>query len=243
VESVEVLPGVRVTAGLALHLVEEATLVIGDLHLGYEAAMEEAGVALPRMNQTLIRQRLEALLDAYRPERVVVNGDFKHDFAKNLAEEWVGVAQILELLKARCTPVLVRGNHDNFLMTIAESRGVELRDRFEAGGFTFVHGHEDVDVAGPVVIGHEHPAVKLRDEIGAVLSLPAFVVTDDVIVLPAFSPLALGVDVASYPYLSPILNRHDLADGRVYAVDEGEGVLPFGRVADLKRARASLVLK
>ncbi len=92
-------------------------------------------------------------------------------------------------------------------------------------------------------MGHEHPAVKLKDELGAVLSVPAFLVTERLMVLPAFSPLALGVDVSSYPYLSPILNRTPIDDARVIGVDEKEGLLDFGHVDGLKSMRAALLMK
>src|SRR3972149_6628188 len=40
-------------------------------------------------------------------------------------------------------PVLVRGNHDNYLMQILAKKGLDLLRKFECGGFTFVHGHDD----------------------------------------------------------------------------------------------------
>jgi len=85
--------------------------------------------------------------------------------------------------------------------------------------------------------------VKLRDSLGATVSVPAFLVAERVIVLPAFSPLALGVDVASYPYLSPILNGIDVDVARVIGIDEKEGLLEFGRVGELPEADASLLLR
>jgi len=75
------------------------------------------------------------------------------------------------------------------------------------------------------------------------VSVPAFIISDRLVVLPAFSPLALGVDVSSYPYLSPILNRMDIDDARVIGVDEKEGLLDFGRVRDLRQVRAALLMK
>src|SRR5206468_5089246 len=76
-------------------------------------------------------------------------------------------------------------------------------------------------------------------DLGATVSVPAFLVAERVIVLPAFSPLALGVDVASYPYLSPILNGIDVDEARVIGIDEKGGLLEFGRVAGLQIGRAS----
>ncbi len=173
----------------------------------------------------------------------MIAGDFKHEFSRNLTDEWVEIKQVLRFLRERTEPVVVRGNHDNFLATILGDLRIPLHDRYDLGGCTFVHGHEDVQALGTIVIGHEHPAVKLRDTLGATVSVPAFLVADRLVVLPAFSPLALGVDVASYPYLSPILNRTDVEAARVIGIDEKEGLLDFGRVADLQEEQASLLLR
>ena len=233
----EVLPGVLATRDYALWLPSHRVLAISDLHLGYEGAMQEAGVAIPRRQKGIMLERLERLLDRFAPETVVVDGDFKHEFSRNLEDEWKDVQDVLDLLYRRTVPVLVRGNHDNYLMQILAKKGLTLHRKFEVGGFTFVHGHDDPGVSGPLVLGHEHPAGKLRDDLGAVLSLPAFVVQSDVILLPAFSPLALGVDVTDRPKMSPLLQDRDLSDARVYGIDDEIGLLEFGRIRDLERVQ------
>jgi len=237
VDEKEVLPGVVATREYALWFPAEKAIAISDLHLGYEGALQEAGVAIPRRQKGVMLERLGRLLDRYAPEKVIVNGDFKHEFSRNLEDEWKDVQDVLDFLNRRTVPVLVRGNHDNYLMQILSRKGLDLHRKVEFGGFTFVHGHDDPGVSGPLVLGHEHPAVKLRDTLGAVLSLPAFVVGADVILLPAFSPLALGVDVTERPKMSPLLQDRDLSDARVFAVDDAEGLLEFGRVRDLERVQ------
>jgi hypothetical protein len=235
VDATQVLPGVYVTRDYALWLERERTLAISDLHLGFEGAMQEAGVAIPRRQKGVMLGRLDRLLTKYEPEKVLVNGDFKHEFSRNLEEEWKDVQDVLDFLHQRTVPVVVRGNHDNYLMTILSKKGLDLHRKVELGGYTFVHGHDDPGVSGPLVLGHEHPAVKLRDDVGAVFSLPAFVVQDDLILLPAFSPLALGVDVTERPKLSPLLRDRDLSDARVIAIDDATGLMDFGRVRNLER--------
>jgi hypothetical protein len=242
-DRLEVAKGIEVTRDHALLLRDERTAVISDLHLGFEGALAEQGVSIPRFQRRVILERLGALLDRSKAERVVVAGDFKHEFSRNLVDEWVEVKQVLRFIRERAEPVLVRGNHDNFLATILGDLRLTLHERADIGGVTIVHGHEDVSTLTPIVMGHEHPAVKLRDELGAVVSVPAFLVTPRLVVLPAFSPLALGVDVSSYPYLSPILNRTPIEDARVIGVDEKEGLLDFGRVRELRDLRATLLMK
>ncbi|MBO4797229.1 MAG: hypothetical protein J5494_00405, partial [Candidatus Methanomethylophilaceae archaeon] len=56
VRSIEILPGVRITSDRCLILDEGPTMVLGDLHLGYERALENEGVYLPRINTDSIRE-------------------------------------------------------------------------------------------------------------------------------------------------------------------------------------------
>ena len=242
-DELEVAPGLWATRHFALWLKEEGAVAISDVHLGFEAALAEQGVSIPRFQRREVLGRLARLLDAYEPEKLIIAGDFKHEFSKNLPDEWVEIKQVLRFLQQRTEPIVVRGNHDNYLATILGDLRMTLHDRYDLGGCTFVHGHEDVQALGTIVMGHEHPAVKLRDPLGATVSVPAFLIAERVVVLPAFSPLALGVNVASYPYLSPLLNRIDVDAARVVGIDEKEGLLDFGRVSDLVAADASLLLR
>jgi len=243
VDELEVAPGLWATRHFALWLKEEGAVAISDLHLGFEAALAEQGVSIPRFQRREVLGRLARLLDVYEPEKLIIAGDFKHEFSKNLPDEWVEIKQVLRFLQQRTETIVVRGNHDNYLATILGDLRMTLHDRYDLGGCTFVHGHEDVQALGTIVMGHEHPAVKLRDPLGATVSVPAFLIAERVVVLPAFSPLALGVNVASYPYLSPLLNRIDVDAARVVGIDEKEGLLDFGRVSDLVAADASLLLR
>src|SRR5439155_40496 len=214
-----------------------------DRHARQQDAVIHNHLPIPRFQRRVILERLGQMFDRTKAEQVVIAGDFKHEFSKNLVDEWVEVKQVLRFIRDRAKPVLVRGNHDNYLATILGDLNLPLNARAEVGGYTIVHGHEEVSTLHPIIMGHEHPAVKLKDELGATVSVPAFLVTERLVVLPAFSPLALGVDVSSYPYLSPILNRTPIDDARAIGVDEKEGLLDFGPVSRLKSIRGALLMK
>src|SRR5205809_6942975 len=160
------------------------------------------------------------MLDRGKAEKVVIAGDFKHEFSKNLVDEWVEVKQVLRFLKERVTPILVRGNHDNYLATILGDLNLTLHPRADLGGYTIVHGHEEVSTLHPIIMGHEHPAVKLKDELGAVVSVPAFLATDRLTVLPGLRPLALRRDVPCYPYRSPLPQRTPIHDAPVLGLGD-----------------------
>ncbi len=242
-DSLRVSGNVEVVRERALVLRDEGLAAIADLHLGYEGVLHHQGVSIPRKQKAFILDSLARLIERCSPETILVNGDFKHNFSRNLEEEWLEVKDVLRFLRDRTKLVVVRGNHDNFLATILHDMDIDLRRSYKAGNFTFAHGHWDIKNRGPVVIGHEHPALKLRDAVGAVVSLPAFVIGDEVIVLPAFSPLALGADVSSYPYLSPLLRNRSIDNARVLGVDDGEGVMDFGTVASVRDRSVSLLMK
>lgn len=231
---IEISPGIEITKDYALYLEEERTAVIADLHLGYEGVLHEQGVSIPRFQKKIMLDHLRNILDSLNPKTILVNGDFKHEFSRNLREEWNEVSEVLDFLEKRAEVLLTRGNHDNFLKTILSKRGLDLPTKLKLGGMTFVHGHEDFTIEGKCVIGHEHPSLKLKDEIGATINLPCFLVSSKIIVLPAFSPLAYGSDVSSYPYLSPVLNKMSLEDAKVYALDDKIGLLDFKRLRDLE---------
>ncbi len=240
-DKVEVADGVWASRHYALFVEQEDMAVVSDVHLGYEGAMREEGVALPVIQKEIVLERLQGVLDQFDPARLLVNGDFKHTFDRNLEDEWNEVLNVLDFLAGRVEPLMVRGNHDNFLMTILARRDLPLQPRVELGGYTFAHGHAVTKVKGRMVLGHEHPAVKLRDAVGGTVSRHCFLASDDLMLLPAFSPLAGGVDVTSSDWLSPALQGADLAGSSVVAIDDREGLLDFGAVGDVRRARPSLV--
>ena len=240
-ERFEVSDGIYLTNDYALFLDESRTIIIADLHLGYEGAMQSEGISFPKYQKEVMVNRLENIVRKFRPERIVVNGDFKHEFSKNLRQEWREVEEVLNFLLERVDVILVRGNHDNFLMTIVSAKGVTFENHITIDGITLTHGHKefrkDEDI---LVIGHEHPSLKLRDEIGASIKLPCFLFheTERIIVLPAFSPLASGTDVTTTmqkDFLSPMLQNVDVDDLRIFALTE-IGLLEFGRLRGIIRA-------
>src|SRR2546429_8310389 len=133
-DRIEVAKGVEATRGFALLLREERALVIADLRLGFEGALAEQGVSIPRFQRRVILERLGKMLDRNKAEQVVIAGDFKHEFSKNLVDEWVEVKQVLRFLKDRVKPILVRGNHDNYLATILGDLHLPLDNRADIGG-------------------------------------------------------------------------------------------------------------
>ncbi|MEM4293805.1 MAG: metallophosphoesterase [Thermoplasmata archaeon] len=197
---IEISDGIFLSEHRGVFLKNLSTCVISDLHIGLESGL--LGIEMDVHIQEM-EERIGKLLERYRPEKFVINGDLKHTFSRNLDEEWRGVPRILDYLSEIVEVWIVRGNHDNFLLSITSKKNVKFAERFEQKNFVFLHGHKEfsVEIGKIYVLGHEHPAVKLSDRVGGYLKMPVFLWKENsFLVLPAFSPWTYG---------------HDLADGEV----------------------------
>jgi putative SbcD/Mre11-related phosphoesterase len=237
--------GIILSKEHALYIREDDTLAVADLHLGYEASLQAERVAIPRFQLDQMLGMLDRALKKYKPERIIINGDLKHGFGRNLGQEWDEVETLLDRLE-NLEMVVIRGNHDNYLKTILAKRNIDLVEHYilPSGKAEFVHGHKLAKRKAKLrIYGHEHPVVRLRDDIGALVTLPCFLYdeSNNFIVMPAFSPLASGTNVASPTenYMIDELKGLDLDSASVYAIGE-DGLLDFGELANIKDIPESL---
>ena len=190
-EEVELLPG-----GAAF-LKDEETLLVADLHLGCEASLEYEGFSVPRLQTERVRNSLFEMMEITHPKRLVVVGDLKHNFDRNLDQEWADVTAFVESITGKVDIEVVRGNHDNYLGMILSKSGVQLNSEASVGDFRILHGHKGSVEGGPAIMGHLHPSLGLREGVGPRLKQPCFLYHPDehILILPAMSILAGGVDV------------------------------------------------
>ncbi len=209
--------------------------VISDVHLGFENVLQMRGVAIPRLQIEEVISKVRRIISKYNLRKLIIAGDFKHEFSKNLPYEWEDVKAFLKAVEDVEISV-VRGNHDNYLAAILADYGVELKEYEIIPGtdVRVVHGHREVEFE-KVVMGHEHPAVRIRVR-GGVYTFPCYLVADDTkLVLPAFSPLMTGSNVLQGDFLSPLLRKASKIE--VFAVEEE--VFYLGTVEQLKNALKS----
>ncbi|EEB74789.1 metallophosphoesterase [Thermococcus sp. AM4] len=213
-----------------------STLLVADLHVGFEAAMAEEGNYVPSLLRKMVAD-LRSLLLAGKFRRLVINGDLKHSFVpvrrerRELRAFFEGIEGLVDEI------ILVRGNHDVGITWLREL-GVEIVDSLELAGWTVLHGHR-LEEGERFIIGHEHPAIRLRDEVGASVKVPIFLRGDELIVLPAFSPWAYGNDVTR-EIVSPFLRKFETDSMRVIVPLENE-LLDFGELGKLKKTLRALL--
>jgi putative SbcD/Mre11-related phosphoesterase len=224
---------------------DERALVVADYHAGIEAGLRyERGVEL-RSDADGRRERLCALRDRISPDRVVVVGDLVHRIGDPGQGEHDEVERLLDALAVPLT--LVPGNHDGGVadaydrIEVADSGGLRL------GNVGFVHGHTwpDRAVLGAetVCMGHEHPQVRLEDEVGGGRAEKAWLrgrlrpepfadhfgvapeslgwTTPELVVFPAFNDRSGGtwINVDGQTFLSPFLPDGLADDAEAYLLD------------------------
>jgi len=223
-------------------------LVISDVHLGLEGSVTSKGGYVPKFQLDEIIEDLENAKKETKASRILVNGDLKNEFNKNYYSEKKEVDQFLkELKKLFDEVIIVEGNHDNFLDEIVGKNGLEIKPRYVENSILFTHGHkdpDDVDKFETVVIGHEHPALSLEDEIGVVEKVDSLVYGKTkngvrIIVLPAFSSISNGTRINETPQqelLSPVLRNHvDLGSMKAVAVSRDAGVFEFPELSKINQ--------
>lgn len=235
----EISKGVEIM-DLCLYLRKEKTLVLADIHMGYEEALNKQGILVPRFQYAETVKRLEALLKGFEIKKIIINGDLKHEFGTISETEWRHTIGILDFLFKHCRKIiLIKGNHDTILGPIAKKRGLEVKRNYVVGKIMILHGDkiptgEKFDSMKRLIIAHEHPAVSLHKD-GRLEKFKCFLKgkwkKKELIVMPSFNLVTEGTDVLKEKVLSPFLKKN-LDDFQVFIVSEG--VFGFGTVKDIR---------
>jgi putative SbcD/Mre11-related phosphoesterase len=223
----------------------ERALVVADYHAGIEAGLRREGVELPGRGDER-RESLVSLVDRERPDRLVLLGDLGDAIGRPGREEREEIEGLFAALPAGLPVTLAKGNHDGevdeTLAGVDQPLDVTPGHGARLGSVGFVHGHTwpspDVLAAETVCVGHEHPVVRLEDDVGGRrverVWLRGELVADpfeefhdadldvdgELVVFPAFNDLSGGtwVNVEGQEFLSPFLPA-GLGDGQAYLLD------------------------
>jgi putative SbcD/Mre11-related phosphoesterase len=153
---------------LDLSLEVEDHLIISDLHLGYEEALNYQGIMIPKFQYPKIIKRIGEIHSRTDCEKVIINGDLKHEFGKISRQEWKETLKFIDYLKERFEEIiLIKGNHDPLTPIIANKTDLDVYPRYSTGNFVVMHGDKIPDnwddiKEENIIIGHEHPAVGVR---------------------------------------------------------------------------------
>ena len=157
----------------------ERVLVIADLHIGIESDLDVHGVHIPSQTRGRV-DRVVACIEAGRPDLVLLLGDVKHSVPLTTRQEYREIPALFEEIRSRVPLRLVPGNHDGGIERfLREGELLPMRGAL-IDGIGYLHGHTypDPSLLGHLlVIGHHHPMVSLRDEVGCALRDRAYLLT------------------------------------------------------------------
>lgn len=192
-------------------------LVVSDLHSGIESLMLEKGALFPRIINKKMLDDLLILQEISKTRVLIINGDVKHEFSKELAEIFDLKNFFRKLKEFWEEIIIVKGNHDFFIENIAFSLRIPVFKRINIRNrFVITHGDKYYDdfKKRTFIIGNEHPFLKIRE---LNIEKPVFLVNRYLIVLPAFNTFLKGNNILNKSFLSPYFDYLE-GDERVFNV-------------------------
>lgn len=215
-------PGTIDVAGLActldpsgaIHLADERTLLVADLHFEKGSSRARRGFLLPPYDTRATLDALVRVVERYAPRRIVALGDSFHDVQ---GPDRLGAVErdvLASLARARDW-LWITGNHDR---SVCASLGGEVVDEWALNGV--VLRHEPASGAMAEMAGHLHPAAKVVLR-GRSVRRRCFIEDGTRLILPAFGAYAGGLNVCD-PAFAPLFPRgftaHVIGESRIFRI-------------------------
>lgn len=159
---------------------ENRLLIVADLHFGIEADLAAHGMHF-RSRSTDRLERLMKIIDLADPDQLVLLGDIKHSIPSLTRQEYIELPHILETLRNRIPLKIFPGNHDIGIESYLQKTELQPKEGAILDGVGYLHGHmyPSPCLAGHLmIIGHHHPMLILKDEVGCALQAPAYLRAD-----------------------------------------------------------------
>ncbi|MBI5148621.1 metallophosphoesterase [Candidatus Pacearchaeota archaeon] len=238
----EILKGIEIKGlSLILKKARKKILVLADLHIGYEYALNKQGILVPRQQFKETLEKLKKIFDSVgKIDIVVINGDLKHEFGEISNQEWSETLKIFDFLSEKCKKIiLIKGNHDTILEPLAKKRNLEIKEFVCFDDLCILHGdkillNKEIYVSKILIIGHEHPAISLQEgakqEIYKCFLLGKWK-DKKLIIQPSFLPIIEGTDIKRERLLSPYLQQN-LKNFETFII--ADRVYRFGKLKNIK---------
>ena len=215
-----------------LWLSEERTLLLADVHLGYGWALRRRGQLGP-VHEVKVQEKLGAAVAELAPQKIVFLGDAVHA-PKPAPVERASVEQTFLALARTAEIIVVRGNHDRAFNRDFGALGVAVVESWAGKGVMAVHGDRPFrSTSDHLIVGHAHPALAIVDDAGASQRVPVFLASPRLTVVPAFSPLAAGLNIGLR--LPPELRPHLPLEVTSVIAASGKRVVRLGTLLQVRR--------
>ncbi len=220
---------------LFLYLKREKTLILSDLHMGYEEVLNKQGILIPKFQLRDLIKKIENILKKFEIKKVIINGDLKHEFGSASFQETKDISEILNLF-LNYELIVIKGNHDKIISK--KFKNLKLIDYYKINNILIIHGHEipkkeilkDIET---IIIGHEHPAISFKERPYERFKcfLKGKWKNKILIVMPSLNLVTQGIDITNEKTLSPFL-QNDLSNFEVFIVEDK--IFKFGKLKNLK---------
>ena len=217
---------------------DKKSLVITDLHLGFESNLSLNNVFLGK-NKTVgeITKEIEQIIDKTKPDSLILLGDIKSGIKSITKTEWETVPVFFENITKLINTILVPGNHDANIeklipndITLASSKGIIVDD------ILLTHGHtmptENFSQVNTIVMGHIHPVFFQEESlingervwISVKCQKQKIFVSKsgelELIILPSFNKYFYTTQKKFYKKsISPIIEKMDVIQAKILTLD------------------------
>lgn len=158
-------------------------LILSDVHVGKTAHFRKHGIPIPDDIFKEDLQKLQGLIHHFIVEQVLIVGDLFHAEANKNMDEFAQWRHQFNDVAFR----LIKGNHDRLSDRWISKFNLEVVNYLKLDPFLFVHDPQDHKKDSFVISGHIHPGVLVTGKGKQKIKLPCYAVTDNEMVLPAFS--------------------------------------------------------
>ncbi|WP_042721481.1 ligase-associated DNA damage response endonuclease PdeM [Flavobacterium sp. B17] len=177
----------------ALFWEEQKALILSDLHIGKTAHFRKNGIALANQIMKNDLERLSILIEYFTPEKFIVVGDLLHAGDNSDVDEFCEWRNQYNHLQFH----LIEGNHDRISKKLESKLCLNFKSELlEIDDFMLIHDFEKKHPKFQIT-GHIHPGFVINSSVKKI-KLPCFVVTENQLLLPAFSEFT-GLDTKNLP--------------------------------------------
>lgn len=177
----------------ALFWEEQKALILSDLHIGKTAHFRKNGIALANQIMKNDLERLSILIEYFKPEKFIVVGDLLHAGDNSDVDEFCSWRNQYGDLEFH----LIEGNHDRISKKLESKLCLNFKSELmEIEDFMLIHDFEKKHPKFQIT-GHIHPGFVINSVVKKI-KLPCFVVTENQLLLPAFSEFT-GLDTKNLP--------------------------------------------
>ena len=150
---------------------KKKSLIVTDIHIGFENSLASNEIFIGKnstINETI--QELSEIIDAEKPDSVILLGDIKSSIKSISRNEWNEVPMFFEKIREKCDVTLVPGNHDaNIQRLVPDNISMISSTGMVEENILLTHGHtmpsENFSHVDKIIMGHIHPVFFQEDSV------------------------------------------------------------------------------